>query len=216
MADNTALAASSELETGVRLQFPGLSAETVTVQHVQAWLDVQPALYRNPLQSAASATIAAWLYRRSLELVQSGIQALDNQRWTAARDLCRAADVLIAFDDDTPPAPDTRYGSSPRPARWRASRLFATIARARMDLMAMPDSIARTGLSNALDDAELLARDVIDNPVPADVLDALDRMCRPLDPSVLSGATAAANARSMRTIRAHILGDTHAHPTTSA
>lgn len=205
--DHDALVASQEIETGFRQRFPGAPTDTVTVQDVQAWLDAQPALYRSPLQDAASATIAAWLYRRTLELVQSGIHALDNQRWTAARELCGAADVPTAFDDDAPPAPDTRYGSSPRPARWRAARLFATIARARMNLMAMPDSIARTGLSNALDDAELLARDVIDNPVPADVLDALDRMCTPLDSSVLCGATAAADARSMQTIRAHILGE---------
>lgn len=205
--DSNALVASQEIETGFRQRFPGAPADTVTVQAVQAWLDAQPPLYTSPLQSAASATIAAWLYRRSLDLVSSGFQSLDNQCWSAARELCRAADILIATEADVPHQRETHYGSSPRPARERAGRLFATIARARLDLLAMPDSIARTGLSNTLDDAELLARDVIDNPVPAHVLDALDRMCTPLDESVLRGATAAADARSMQTIRAYVLGE---------
>lgn len=205
--DNASPAPSSDLEAGYRLRFPGAPADTMTVQAVQAWLDAQPPLYRSPMQSAAGATIAAWLYRRSVELVRSGLQSLDSQHWNAARELCCAADTLIALGDDGTPAPERRYGSSPRPARERAGRLFATIARARLDLLAMPDSIARTGLSNTLDDAELLARDVIDNPVPAHVLDALDRMYTPLDESVLRGATAAADARSMQTIRAYVLGE---------
>ena len=205
--DLNALVASQELETGFRQRFPGAPADTVTVQAVQAWLDAQPPLYRSPLQAAASATIAAWLYRRSLELVRSGFQSLDNQRWSTARELCRAADILIAADADVPVEPESRYGSSPRPARERAGRLFATIASARTKLLTIPESIARTGLSNALDDAELLARDVIDNPVPADVLDALDRMCTPLDKSIAHGPPATDDARAMETIRAYVIGD---------
>ncbi|WP_321817852.1 MULTISPECIES: hypothetical protein [unclassified Paraburkholderia] len=200
-------APTSDLETGYRQRFPGAPADTVAVQAVQAWLDVQPPLYPSPLQATAGATIAAWLYRRSVEFVQRGLQSLDTRHWNAARELCRAADTLIASGDAATPAPDTRYGSSPRPARERAGRLFATIAHARLDLLAMPDSIARTGLSNALDDAELLARDVIDNPVPAYVLDALDRMCTPLDESITHGPTAIDDARAMETIRAYVLGD---------
>ncbi|MEI7298677.1 hypothetical protein WCQ02_42070, partial [Paraburkholderia tropica] len=119
--------------------------------------------------------------------VQTGLQSLDDQNWTTARLLCGAADALLAMDDETQTACDTRYGSAPKPPRERAARLFATLARARMDLLALPDGIARTSVSNALDDAELLARDVIDDPIPANVLAALDRMCTPLDESVLGG-----------------------------
>ncbi|WP_206141828.1 hypothetical protein [Burkholderia sp. Ac-20384] len=43
--------------------------------------------------------------------------------------------------------------------------------------------------------------------VPADVRTALDRMCTPLDESVLSGATATADAHSMKVIRDYVLRD---------
>jgi hypothetical protein len=203
--DSNVLVAAQEIETGFRQRFPGAPADTVSVQAVQAWLDTQPPLYTSPLQSAASATIAAWLYRRSVELVRSGFQSIDNRCWSAARELCRTADILIAAEADVPHQRETRYGSSPRAARERAGKLFATIASARLALLAMPDSIARTGLSNTLDDAELLARDVIDNPVPPDVLDALDHMCTPLDESIAHGPTATDDARAMETIRAYVL-----------
>jgi hypothetical protein len=106
-----------------------------------------------------------------------------SNHWDAARGLCVAAETLIAFDDATPPVAEPRYASAPRPARERASRLIAAIANAHRDLMTMPDSIGRTELSNAL-----------------------DRMSAPLDTSVRHGATAAADARLMQTIRTHILG----------
>lgn len=42
------------------------------------------------------------------------------------------------------------------------------------------------------------------NTIPDEVQRALDRMCTPLHESVLKGATAEADARSMRIIREHI------------
>jgi hypothetical protein len=45
--------------------------------------------------------------------------------------------------------------------------------------------------------------------VPAEVMAALDRMCTPLDESVLKGATAQADAHSMGIIRKHILRNQH-------
>lgn len=42
--------------------------------------------------------------------------------------------------------------------------------------------------------------------VPREVIAALDRMCTPLDPSVLAGATASADAHSMKVIRDYVLG----------
>lgn len=41
--------------------------------------------------------------------------------------------------------------------------------------------------------------------VPANVMEALERMCTPLDESVLKGATAAADAHSMRVMRDYVL-----------
>lgn len=41
--------------------------------------------------------------------------------------------------------------------------------------------------------------------IPANVMAALDRMCTPLDKSVLAGATADADAHSMKIIRDYIL-----------
>lgn len=41
--------------------------------------------------------------------------------------------------------------------------------------------------------------------IPPEVLNALDRMCTPLDASVLSGATAEADAHSMRVIRDYVM-----------
>ncbi|MCP3712282.1 hypothetical protein M3I54_35980 [Paraburkholderia sp. CNPSo 3274] len=95
---------------------------------------------------------------------------------------------------------------TPKPSRQRAARLLATIAAARLDLLKLPPSNERTGVSIALDDAELLAREVIDNPVPDSVRAALERMCTPLDKSWLSGATAQADAHCMKVIRGYVLG----------
>jgi len=41
--------------------------------------------------------------------------------------------------------------------------------------------------------------------IPAEVMAALDRMCTPLDKSVLAGATADADAHSMKIIRNYVL-----------
>ncbi|WP_430231744.1 hypothetical protein [Paraburkholderia tropica] len=202
----TRTASNSGPETGHRLLFPGCPTDTVSVTDVQRWLDSLPPLYSNPMEANGAGPVAAFLYSRAIGRVQTGLQSLDNQNWTTARLLCGAADALLEIEDETETACDTRYGSAPKPPRERAARLFATLARARMDLLALPDGIARTGLSNALDDAELLARDVIDDPIPANVLAALDRMCTPLDESVLGGATARADAHSMQTIRQYVLG----------
>jgi hypothetical protein len=207
MSQTAAHAASnSEPETSHRLLFPGCPTDTVSVADVQRWLDSLPPLYRNPMEANGAGPVAAFLYSRAIGRAQTGLQSLDNQNWTTARLLCGAGDALLAIEDETETVCDTRHGSAPKPPRERAARLFATLARARMDLLALPDGIARTGVSNALDDAELLARDVIDHPIPANVLAALDRMCTPLDESVLGGATARADAHSMQTIRQYVLG----------
>ncbi|WP_217086575.1 hypothetical protein [Burkholderia multivorans] len=211
MTRTSTLAATTDAVTAApvtpfRLAFPECPTDTVTVAEVQSWLDSLPPLYGNPMEANGAGPVAAFLYSRSIASVQTGLQSLDDQNWTTARLLCGAADALLAMDDETQTACDTRYGSAPKPPRERAARLFATLARARMDLLALPDGIARTGVSNALDDAELLARDVIDDPIPANVLAALDRMCTPLDESVLGGATARADAHSMQTIRQYMLG----------
>ncbi|RQM45208.1 hypothetical protein EHZ19_24875 [Paraburkholderia bannensis] len=207
MSKATAHAPSNpEAEISHRLLFPGCPTDSVSVADVQRWLDSLPPLYRNPMEANGAGPVAAFLYARAIGRVHTGLQSLHDQSWTTARLLCGAADALLAIDDDEEPARDTRYGSAPKPPRERAARLFATLARARMDLLALPDGIARTGVSNALDDAELLARDVIADPVPANVLAALDRMCTPLDESVLGGATARADAHSMQTIRQYVLG----------
>ncbi|MFP3708489.1 hypothetical protein SB783_31200 [Paraburkholderia sp. SIMBA_009] len=194
-----------ELEAGHPLVFPGCPTDTVAVADVQRWLDSLPALYPNPMDAHGSGPVAAWLYSRAVQLVQLGMQALDNQDWSTARLLCGAADALLETEDAVSAQRDTRSGSAPKPPRERAGRLFATLAHARMGLLALPNGLARTGVSNALEDAELLARDVIDNPIPHNVLAALDRMCTPLDESVLKGATARADARSMQTIRDYVL-----------
>lgn len=204
--------AQADVDTGHRLQFPGCPASTVTVADVQRWLDQLPPLYRNPLESTSSEAIAAWLFSRSLRLVEQGLQSLDNRNWLAARELCAAADTLLKPENTHATVQDTRYGCAPKPPRERAARLFATLAQARIGLLAMSDGFSRTGVSIALDDAELLARDVLDNPIPDDVRAALDRMCTPLDESVLKGATATADAHSMRVIRAHILGSENGTP----
>jgi hypothetical protein len=49
--------------------------------------------------------------------------------------------------------------------------------------------------------------------IPANVIAALDRMCTPLDSSLLSGATADADAHSMRLIREYILSIGGRHET---
>ncbi|MCX5545504.1 hypothetical protein M3A49_39805 [Paraburkholderia sp. CNPSo 3076] len=108
--------------------------------------------------------------------------------------------------NEAPPEADAQCGLSPKPSRQRAARLRATIATARLDLLKLPPSNERTGVLMALDDAELLAREVIDNPVPDSVRAALERMCTPLDKSWLSGATAEADARCMKVIRDYVLG----------
>ncbi|CAG4887734.1 hypothetical protein [Paraburkholderia saeva] len=46
-----------------------------------------------------------------------------------------------------------------------------------------------------------------DTAVPDDVRAAVERMCNPLDKSLLSGATADADAHCMALIRAYVLGD---------
>ncbi|HKR46624.1 MAG TPA: hypothetical protein VJU59_44360 [Paraburkholderia sp.] len=110
-------------------------------------------------------------------------------------------------DANEPPLEaDALFSSAPKPSRQRAARLRATIAAARLDLLKMPPSNEQTGVSIALDDAEVLARDVIDNPVPDSVRAVLERMCTPLDKTWLSGATAEADARCMKVIRDHVLG----------
>jgi len=124
---------------------------------------------------------------------------------SCAHDYVREATALPDWNE-APREADTPCGSSPKPSRQRAARLRATIAVARLDLLKLPPSNERTGVSIALDDAELLAREVIDNPVPDSVRAALERMCTPLDKSWLSGATAEADARCMKVIRDHILG----------
>ncbi|WP_321788195.1 hypothetical protein [Paraburkholderia sp. J94] len=204
-----ATARSPEVEASHRLVFPGCPTDSVSVADVQRWLDSLPPLYPNPMESKDSGPVAAWLYYRALKLVQLGLQSLDNQNWRTARLLCCAADALLETEDAAAAQRDARYGSGPKPPRERAGRLFATLAHARIDLLALPDGLARTGVSNALDDAELLARDVIDNPIPENVLAALNRMCTPLDESVLKGATARADAHSMQTIREYVLAGNH-------
>jgi len=49
------------------------------------------------------------------------------------------------------------------------------------------------------------ALDLRSGDVPPNVKAALDRMCTPLDASVLSGATAEADAHSMRLIREYVM-----------
>lgn len=71
----------------------------------------------------------------------------------------------------------------------------------------------RTAIARVLDQA--LAQELVDKvnglhglrpALSHDLLSALDRMCTPLHPSRLAGATAEADARCMELIRAHILG----------
>ncbi|MCP3724657.1 hypothetical protein M3I53_16245 [Paraburkholderia sp. CNPSo 3272] len=95
---------------------------------------------------------------------------------------------------------------TPKPSRQRAARLLGTLAAAHFDLRKISPSNERTAVSAALDEAERLAREVIDNPVPDSVRAALERMCTPLDQSWLSGATAQADARCMKVIREYVLG----------
>lgn len=61
---------------------------------------------------------------------------------------------------------------------------------------------ARTFMSDV---AALLASGPT-SPPPAAVVAAVERMCTPLDPSILRGETAAADARCMALIRAFVLG----------
>ncbi|WP_144156511.1 hypothetical protein [Paraburkholderia sp. BCC1885] len=51
--------------------------------------------------------------------------------------------------------------------------------------------------------------------IPANVMAALDRMCTPLDASVLSGTTADADAHSMRLIRDYVLSNGDCHEVTN-
>ncbi|MEM5314144.1 hypothetical protein [Paraburkholderia sp. JHI869] len=107
---------------------------------------------------------------------------------------------------DTPSEADAPCACTPKPSRQRAARLLATIAAARFDLRKISPCNERTAVSTALDEAERLAREVIDNPVPDSVRAALERMCTPLDQSWLSGATAQADAHCMKVIREYVLG----------
>lgn len=107
---------------------------------------------------------------------------------------------------EAPLETDALCACTPKPSRQRASRLLATIAAARFDLRKISSSNERSAVSTALDDAERLAREVIDNPVPDSVRAALERMCTPLDQSWLSGATAHADANCMKLIREYVLG----------
>ncbi|MCG5077275.1 hypothetical protein [Paraburkholderia tagetis] len=111
---------------------------------------------------------------------------------------------------DAPLETDPLHACTPKPSRQRAARLLAKIATARLDLREISPSNERAAVSSSLDEAERLAREVIEIPVPDSVRAALERMCTPLDQSWLSGATAQADANCMKVIREYFLGSTEA------